>query len=110
MGHLLLLSAVTNRERNGATAFVFDCINMLAGWVDDVHMYSNMMTTITFTMKEDRLGEFVDALAGAGISVELAKDDGLAAMRPVERSCSLQISFIHNEPDLTREVPAIPGY
>lgn len=110
MGHLLLLSAVTNRERNGATAFVFDTINTLDGWVDDVHMYSNMMTTITFTMKEDRLGTFVDALAGAGISVEFGKDDRLAATRSVERSCSLQISFIHNEPDLKREVPAVPGY
>ncbi len=41
MGHFLLLSAVTNRERNRATAFVFDSINTLGGWVDDVHMYSN---------------------------------------------------------------------
>ncbi len=69
-----------------------------------------MMTTITFTMKEDRLGEFVDALAIAGISVEFGKDDRLAATRPIERGCSLQISFIHNEPDLKREVPAVPGY
>jgi hypothetical protein len=27
-----------------------------------------------------------------------------------ERACSLQISFLHNEPDLKRDVLAVPGY
>ncbi len=112
MDRFLLLTAATSRDRNVVTGFVFDHINALGGWVDDVNMYSNVMTVIRFTIKEDRIGGLLDALAAEGVAVDPGKEDAaiLAAVRDIERSCSLQISFIHNEPDLKREIPAIPGY
>ncbi len=112
MNALLALTAATRRECNAATGFVFDSINALGGWIDDVNMYSNMMTAVRFTLKENRLGTLIDMLAGEGISVDPGpiSSEISKALEDTERACSLQISFLHDEPDLRRDVPAVPGY
>ena len=38
MMRILMLNAVTRRERKDATSFVFDTVNRLGGWIDDVQM------------------------------------------------------------------------
>lgn len=112
MDPLLLLTAATSRERNAATGFAFDSIHRLGGWVEDVHFYSNMMTMIRFILKGGQLGALIDLLASEGILVDPGSISAEVSMalQDTERACSLQISFLHKEPDLKREVPAIPGY
>ena len=112
MDPLLLLTAATRRERNGATGFVFDSILALGGWVDDVNMYSNMMTAVRFTLSENKLDALLTLLAGQGISVDPSANstETPKEARDKERAFSLQISFLRNEPDLRRDVPAVPGY
>eukprot|EP01032_Pedospumella_encystans_P007006 gene7005-8397_t len=55
-----MLSAVTRVERKAATSIVFDTVNRLGGWIDDVHMYSNLMNTIRLTLPA---GAFAGLLA-----------------------------------------------
>lgn len=111
MSNPFQLSAITNQERNSVTTLVFDCIGEMGGWVADVHMYSNIMTTISFTIAEDKILPFLGALAAKDVTARLDREDLNISSSPrtIERNGSLQITFVHNERDLRRDVPAVPG-
>lgn len=106
---IVMLSAVTRVERKAATSFVFDTVNRLGGWIDDTRMYSNLMNTIRLTLPAGAFAELVAVLGEAGIAVD--PPEGLDAIRDpaAERMATLQLTFIHDEPDLKREIPAVPG-
>lgn len=103
------LSAVTKRQRNAATTTVMDTIVTQGGWVEDVHLFSNIMTTVNFVMPTNKIAGFVAALNGHGLHAEGAAPDSLKGAGDTETRCSLQLTFIHNEPDLKREIPQVPG-
>lgn len=106
---IVMLSAVTRVERKAATSFVFDTVNRLGGWIDDTRMYSNLMNTIRLTLPAGAFVELVKVLSEAGIAVD--PPEGLDEIRDpaAERMATLQLTFIHDEPDLKREIPAVPG-
>jgi len=106
---ILMLTAVTRVERKLATSFVFDTVNRLGGWIDDTRMYSNLMNTIRLTLPAGAFAELVTVLCEAGIAVEPPKGLGEISNPAAERMATLQLTFIHDEPDLKREVPAVPG-
>lgn len=103
------LSAVTKLERNFVTTMVMDEVSAQGGWVEDVHLFSNIMTNIRFVMKQDRLAVFVAALAGVGFEVSGVSEFPIQNVSRADFNCSLQITFVHNEPDLKREIPHVPG-
>lgn len=107
MRAIVMMTGVTRVERRSATQHVFDTVNRLGGWIDDTRMYSNLMNTIRLTLPAFAFKAFVDALDEAGIVVEPLQD--LGGDPKAERMATLQLSFIHDEPDLHRDVPAIPG-
>jgi hypothetical protein len=106
---IVMLSAVTRVERKAATSFVFDTVNRLGGWIDDVRMYSNLMNTIRFTLPASAFEDLIEALTAGGIAVEMSGGPGDIRDPAAERMATLQLTFIHDEPDLRREVPSIPG-
>ncbi|MBV2186140.1 MAG: hypothetical protein KUL88_16575 [Rhizobium sp.] len=110
MMRILMLNAVTRRERKDATSFVFDVVNRLGGWIDDVQMYSNMMNTIRLTLPAGAYPALIAALRDGGVAVDEPPTDPAGTDPAAERMATLQITFIHNEPDMRREVPAVPGY
>ena len=103
----VMMTAVTRVERRHATQQVFDTVNRLGGWIDDVRMYSNLMNAIRLTLPAAAFPALATALAEAGIAMEPPQDPG--GDPQAERMATLQLSFLHDEPDLRREVPAIPG-
>ena len=106
---IVMLTAVTRVERRAATSFVFDTVNRLGGWIGDVHMYSNLMNTIRLTLRAGAFAELVAALEEGGIMVDPLQDPGDLRDPATECMATLQLTFIHDEPDLKREVPAVPG-
>lgn len=106
---IIMLSAVTRVERRAATNFVFDTVNRLGGWIDDVRMYSNLMNTIRLTLPAGAFVPLIEALEAGGIAVDPPPGLGSPPDPARERMATLQLTFIHDEPDLKREVPAIPG-
>ncbi len=110
MMRILMLNAVTRRERKDATSFVFDTVNGLGGWIDDVQMYSNLMNTIRLTLSAGAYPALIAALREGGIAVDEPDEELAGADSAVERMATLQITFIHDEPDMKRDVPAVPGY
>lgn len=109
MTRILMLNAVTRRERKDATSFVFDTVNDLGGWIDDVQMYSNMMNTIRLTLAAGAYPALIAALREGGIAVDEPSEDLSSPDPAAERMATLQLTFIHDEPDMKREVPAVPG-
>ena len=70
------------------------------------------MTTIRFTIAENKILPFLDILATRDVTVQVVRSDLNVPDNTdtLERSGSLQITFVHNDPDLRRDVPAVPGY
>ena len=88
----------------------------------DFKMFSNVSLSIIFELPARRIGELANALAATGLrlsaeSRELMADrqqryiEGKSSQQQQEAEITgaLQITFIHDEPDLRLDVPAIPG-
>lgn len=107
---IVMMSATTRVERKAATSFVFDTVTGLGGWIDDVHMYSNLMNTIRLTLPAGAFVQLVEALRQGGIAVDQPPGLDSPDHHPSgDRMATLQLTFIHDEPDLKRDVPAVPG-
>ncbi|MGI9417941.1 MAG: hypothetical protein ACR2RA_08905 [Geminicoccaceae bacterium] len=111
----LMISGVTRADRHQVTAGVNDAISAAGGWVINHTLFSNIAITIQFSLPSPRLDEFRERLVTANVKLD---DDSLAEIRtmaekhfpkPIDVTATLNITFIHNEPDLRREIPAIPG-
>jgi hypothetical protein len=107
--YLTQLNAITKKERNAATTVVMDTIVMQGGWVEDVHFYSNLMTTVNFQMPGKKLLAFIYTLDQQGIHAEGITQEVLRPTNLGEIRGSIQLNFVHAEPDLRREVPPVPG-
>jgi hypothetical protein len=89
-------------------------------WIVDVKLFSNVSACLDFEIPSSRAEQLRDALAAMDLHLTKESDDSIASLleanKPTEAGSlvtdiagSLQITFIHNEPDLRIEVPPIPG-
>lgn len=110
----LRLDGFTKAERIGMTARVSEAINQAGAWITDFHLYSNVLICINFEVPSTNLERLATSLqeTGLNLSQESWKQLTLAIESNLEGKellGTLQITFVHNEPDLLREVPAVPG-
>ncbi|WP_341894067.1 hypothetical protein [Ferrovibrio terrae] len=103
----LLLQAVTTADRHQAVTAACDSLATHSGWVVDAHFYSNKAATIRFTIPIVTLTNWLDDLRKAGLCVDEPAPPAQGTAEEI--SGSLAITFIHDEPDLAREIPSIPG-
>jgi hypothetical protein len=85
----------------------------------DHYHYSNLAIALTFEIGPKHLGALLDRLHDARIGLTAASHDELSRLAKTPRdvtsgledsiSGSLHLLFVHDEPDLRRDVPAIPG-
>jgi len=111
----LMISGVTKANRHQVTADVGAAISGTDGWVIDHTMFSNIAITIQFSVPSQNLEELRNRIIAAGVKLD---DDSITkiqtlvgkhAPKPIDVTASLNITFIHNEPDLRREIPAVPS-
>ena len=110
----LRLDGFTKAERIGVTARVSEAINKSGAWITDFHLYSNLLICINFEVPSTNLEKLAIFLQETGLDLS---QDSLDQLIPANDSTlthkelvgTLQITFVHNEPDLLREVPAVPG-
>jgi hypothetical protein len=108
---VLQLSAVTRGERHDATSRVEEAINRCGGWLVDFSLFSNVMTVLRFEAPVARLSELARALAKVDIPLDEPSQEALRAMTGEgEVLGTLQLTFIHGEPELRRAVPPIPAW
>jgi len=108
-----LLAAITRRHRLAATDTAKEAISASGGWIDDFHMYSNKMICIRCQIPAAGMERLCTRLEADGIRLD---EDSLRRSATLtaegggkEVSTALQLTFITDEPDLRREVPAVPG-
>lgn len=101
----VLLQAVTTADRHQAIAAVNDTLSARAGWVVDAHFFSNKAVTIRFSIPREKFPDWLGDLAKAHLRLDASTlpDAG------DEITGSLSITFLHDEPDMAREIPAVPG-
>lgn len=112
---IIMLSGVTHANRHQVTAAVNDAVVAAGGWVTDHTFFSNIATNFRMVLPPEGIARFRDLVVNAGVHLDdesdavigdlIAKEKGL----PEEIPASLNVTFIHNEPDLRREVPSVPG-
>ncbi|MBD2081609.1 hypothetical protein [Leptolyngbya sp. FACHB-17] len=110
----LRLDGFTRAERLGITDRVSEAINQAGAWITDFHLYSNILICINFQVPIANLDKLSAKLKETGLELS---QESLKQLMPVHDSMlkeqelvgTLQITFLHNEPDLLRDVPAVPG-
>lgn len=98
------LHAVTRVERLETVARAQAAIARAGGWITGHEQFSNVSLCLWFEMDGGRLPELDQALREAGISLT-REPEAVAG----DVWCSLQMTFLHSEPDLRTPPPAVPG-
>lgn len=110
----LRLDGFTKAERIDMTNRVSEAINQSGAWITDFHQYSNLLICINFQVAIADLEGLAAKLQETGLHLSQESLEQLASahsstQKESELMGTLQITFIHNEPDLIREIPAVPG-
>jgi hypothetical protein len=114
------LSSVTSVNRHEIISRVKEAISKGGGYIIDFHMFSNAAICINFEVSVGNIGDFYTSLVSTGLRLDQESCDLLSGCsqqlrelgdgtKAVDVIGTLNITFIHNEPDLRIEVPPIPG-
>lgn len=109
------LPGLTRVERLTAMTRLEEAIGRADGWLLDFHLFSNLAAAFHLEVPPRRFPQLLAALEEAGFSID-PPEAGADPSNPLstgeeagELAVTLQITFLHDEPDLRREIPAIPG-
>lgn len=119
-GNFLRLNGITRRDRREMISRVKEAILQGGGFIVDFHMFSNRSICLNIEISTGKICDLSAALKRTELwlteeSQELLADYCKQAEQlSVEAKASevagtLEITFIHDEPDLRIEVPPIPG-
>ena len=108
------INAVTREDRNEMISCVKEAMTASGAWVLDVKQFSNVSVCFNFEIPSSNTARLREALAAAGLRFISESNDSLSSVSDQTDDGSdvagtLQITFIHNEPDLRIKVPSIPG-
>jgi hypothetical protein len=110
----IVLGAVTRTERHAALRSAGDAVRDAGGWIDDARFYSNLSAAVRCTVPAGGADGLRRGLAAAGIRLDAESEAALGAAADGgppgrELACVVQISFVHDDPDLRHPVPSVPG-
>jgi len=114
MQRFLRLDGFTRAERTGTIDRVSEAIDQAGAWVTDFHLYSNILICINFEVPITNLNRLAATLRETDLQLSQESLDQLmpaqdSILKEQELVGTLQIIFVHNEPDLLRDVPAVLG-
>ena len=103
--------ATTRQDRHQVIELVQKAISAARGWVEDSQFYSNKMTTIRFGISAGKCSEFCQTLTESGLMVEMPNGFEPADANDLDSELvgTIQLTFIHDQPDLRQTIPAVPG-
>lgn len=115
----LQLNGFTTVERHTMIERVKAALSASGAYILNFHMFSNASLVLQFEIPLDQLTRLGPVLQTTGLRLEQRSqellnewDKQIAAHGATESRDlpgTLQITFIHNEPDLIIEVPMVPG-
>jgi hypothetical protein len=117
---ILRINASTRIDRIEMTSRAERAIIESGGWILDFKQFSNVSVCINFEIPARHVEKLRRALKAIDLRTTQESDEALSSYSGLQDhaisvrdesdiSGTLQIIFIHNEPDLRRDVPAIPG-
>jgi pimeloyl-ACP methyl ester carboxylesterase len=116
----LQLRGVTRTDRQVMISRVRDAILNSGGYILDFHMFSNTAISINFEVSVGNIKKLSSSLAATNLNLYQESQDLLTdcceqleqldeRAKAVDIAGGLHITFVHDEPDLRIECPAIPG-
>lgn len=114
MAERIALNAVTRADRQVTVDAVGNAISAANGWLDDVHFYSNIAAVLRCWVPAGKAAELIDHLSRIGLKFDTAAPAEAAEIAvsvdpATELLVSIQITFVHDDPDLRRHIPSVPG-
>jgi len=114
-----LLDGHTRDDRNAVLDRVKEAINR-AGWLVDFTLFSNTAAALAFELELGMIPTLRSGLVDTGLHLgEKSRqaldelEEEVAGLSDEQRRSNLvglmHITFVHDEPDLRREVPRVPG-
>jgi len=103
----LKINAITRADRHQTIRLVEEAIASIGGWLLGFSMFSNISICFNIEIKTRDIDRLLTALQDIELKLTAeppAPDDPDSIL-----GGTIQITFIHNEPDLRIEVPAVPG-
>ncbi len=100
---LFRIEIVTQMERNLALQLLTDIISTHEGWIVNHQLFSNIAASIVFELPSDKMKDLCVSIESAGFKTD---SDESFSVKTKEIRGSLAITFIHDEPDLKRNIPA----
>ena len=108
--HRLFLNGVTRQQRTASVAAARAALSAAGAWVLDYHEYSNVSAAIGFEAPAHAAATLAEALQSLAV---VWKSGELEALRTAsgtdELQGTVQLVFVHGEPDLKQTIPAVPG-
>ncbi|HZH13603.1 MAG TPA: hypothetical protein VE057_04485 [Archangium sp.] len=101
---MLRVTGITRRERHAALSSAVDAVTSQGGWIAGHQLFSNRMASLDFFLPADRSGALGRALVAAGITLAESVPEALGDETREVRGL-LSLTFLHDEPDLRRDVP-----
>ena len=108
----LQLNASTHDERHAMTWRVKQALQDAGAGITDARFFSNVSLVLSFEIDTSEVARLGALLGTTGLALADASNAAIAkAAHATERETSgtLQITFVHDEPDLERDVPNVPG-
>lgn len=113
----LQLNATTRADRHQMIELGKDTITSSGGWILDFKLFSNVSICINFELPDHNVAAFRDRLVAAEWrlderslqALEVFTEPAGQGSAPMDLIGTLQITFVHEEPDLRIPVPMIPG-
>ena len=105
----------TTSPRHEVTTCVTDVVSAVGGFVLDTQRFSNAALMLRIQVQRSRCSDLTALLADCSLNLEGDSVNELVANaeRGVDNvgdvTGTLSIRFVHDEPDLRIETPAVPG-
>lgn len=108
----LMLEGISKRDRHQVIADIGAAVTSADGWVVNHTLFSNIAAAFQLSLPAGKLADFRAKLEAASVRLDaesLSRLEETTSPEDVDIFVSLALTFIHNEPDLRREIPAVPG-
>ncbi len=104
------LHAIAEGERLELTARIRQALGAAGAWITGHQEFSNISLCIRFEIDAARLPDLERELTATGARLDSETTRQFRQAAPgAAVAGTLQVAFIHTEPDLRQDIPAIPG-
>lgn len=97
----------TRHNRHDVLAAVSEAVSRCGGWIASSQLFSNTLAALNVALPAGNLGELAVAVAKAGVTLHAPAAVSPQAENSSEIMGQIVLTFLHNEPDLRHEVPAV---